>query len=187
MNGLELLRDHDSVLLLVDLQTRLAASMPAETYARTRAAAIVLARAAGELGVPVLVTRQYPKGLGPIDGDLEAALPDAAVTIDKTCFAASDSEPLTEALRATGRGQVVIGGIEAHVCVLQTAAGLAAAGHAPYVVADAVCSRDADHRDNALARLHAGGIAVTNHETVLFEWLRDARHDRFKAVSALLK
>lgn len=187
MSGLQLLRDDDSVLLLIDLQTRLAASMPAEIYARVRAAAIVLARAAGELGVPVLVTRQYPKGLGPIDGDLESALPDAAVTIDKTCFAASDSEALTEALRATGRRQVVIGGMETHVCVLQTAAGLAAAGHVPSVVADAACARDAAHHEDALARLRAAGITVTNHESALFEWLRDARHDRFKAVSALLR
>ena len=182
-----LARAEDSVLLIVDMQARLAASMPTEAYARARDATITLARAAGELGLPVLVTRQYPKGLGPTDGDVEAALPDAAAVVDKTCFAAPDSEELSEALRATGRDQVVLCGMEAHVCVLQSAAGLADAGHEPLVVADAVCSRRAEHRENALARLAAAGVAVTNHESVLFEWLRDARHERFKAVSALLK
>ena len=187
MSGLALLRAEDSVLLIVDMQSRLAASMPTETYARARDAAITLARAAGELELPVLVTRQYPKGLGPTDGDLEAALPDSAAVVDKTCFSAPDSEALAEALRATGRSQVVICGMEAHVCVLQTAAGLLDGDHTPFVVADAICSRSVGHRDNALARMAAAGVAVTNHESALFEWLRDARHERFKAVSALLK
>lgn len=187
MSALSLLRADDSILLIVDMQTRLAASMPVEAYTRTRNAVIVLARAAGELGLPVLVTRQYPKGLGPTDGDLAAALPDGAVTIDKTCFSAGDSEELREALRATGRNQIAVCGMEAHVCVLQTAAGLADAGHEPFVVADAVCSRSGAHRDNALTRLTAAGIMVASHESVLFEWLRDARHERFKAVSALLR
>lgn len=187
MSSLPLLRMEDSVLLIVDMQARLAASMPVEAFKCARDATIVLARGADELGVPVLVTRQYPKGLGPTDGDITAALPDAAMTIDKTCFSASGSEALTEALRATGRDQVVVCGMEAHVCVLQTAAGLAAAGHEPCVVADAVCSRSAEHRDNALTRMGAAGIMISNHESALFEWLRDARHERFKAVSALLK
>lgn len=187
MSAFELLRAEDSVLLIVDMQARLAASIPTEAWANARGAAITLARAAGELDVPVLVTRQYPQGLGPTDGDLEAALPDAAAVVDKTCFAGSDSEELSEALRATGRDQVAICGMEAHVCVLQTAAGLLNGDYSPFVVADAVCSRSAAHRDNALARMTAGGITVTNHESVLFEWLRDARHERFKAVSALLK
>lgn len=187
MSAPSLLRAEDSVLLIIDMQTRLAASMPVEAFKRAQDATIVLARAAGELGIPVLVTRQYPKGLGPTDGDIAAALPDAAATIDKTCFSARDSEALTEALRATGRDQVIICGMEAHVCVLQTAAGLAAMDHEPCVVADAVCSRNAEHRDNALTRLTAAGIMVSNHESVLFEWLRDARHEHFKAVSALLK
>ena len=187
MSGIPLLRSEDSLLLIVDMQARLAASMPTDAYASARGAAITLARAAGELDLPVLVTRQYPKGLGPTDGDLEAALPGAAAAVDKTCFAASGSEALMEALRGTGRGQVVLCGMEAHVCVLQTAAGLLEADYEPFVVADAVCSRRAEHRDDALQRLRAGGATVTNHESVLFEWLRDARHERFKAVAALLR
>lgn len=187
MTGLSLLEPEQSLLLIVDLQTRLAAAMPSEACAETRAACITLARAAGELDLPVLVTRQYPKGLGPIDGDLEAALPAATATVDKTCFSAPGDDAVSEALRAAGRRQVVVCGMEAHVCVLQTVSALAADGYAPCVVADGVCSRRARHRDNALARVAAAGIPVSNHESVLFEWLRDARHEKFKAVSALLR
>jgi isochorismate hydrolase len=188
MTGPALLDIDDSVLLVVDMQTRLSASMPADAWARARDGAILLARAAGELDLPVIVTRQYPKGLGDTDGDLAAALPAHAVTVDKTCFSAAGAESVHQALAMTGRSQVVICGMEAHVCVLQTAAGLAAhGGHTPFVVADAVCSRAEAHRDNALERLRAGGVAVTNRESCLFEWLRDSRHDRFKAVSRLLQ
>lgn len=187
MSALSLLDGEDSLLLIVDMQARLAASMPADAWTGARDAAITLARAAGELEIPVLVTRQYPKGLGPTDGDIEAALPDAAVTIDKTCFSACGADALMESIRASGRDRVVVCGMEAHVCVLQTIADLAARGPTPVVVGDAVCSRRHDHRENALSRMAAGGATVTNHESVLFEWLRDARHEKFKAISALLR
>jgi len=187
VNPLSMFRPGESLLLIVDMQARLAASMPAEAWTGARDATITLARAAGELDLPVLVTRQYPKGLGPTDGDIESALPDAAVTVDKTCFSACGAEAVAESLRASGRGRIVVCGMEAHVCVLQTMADLVEAGWTAAVVGDAVCSRRAAHRDNALARMTAAGVTVTNHESVLFEWLRDARHERFKAVTALLK
>lgn len=187
MTPLSLIEREDSLLLIVDMQARLVASMPTDAWTGARDAAITLARAAGELDLPILVTRQYPKGLGPTDGDIEAALPDAAMTIDKTCFSACGAEALLEALRATGRKRVVVCGMETHVCVLQTVSDLIEEGYTPAVAGDAVCSRRADHRDNALARMAAAGVTVTNHESVLFEWLRDARHEKFKAVSALLR
>lgn len=187
MSPLPMLECDDSVLLIVDMQTRLAASMPADAWTAARDAAITLARAGAELDVPVVVTRQYPRGLGPTDGDIEAALPDSAVTIDKTCFSACGSQEVNETLRATGRDHVVVCGMETHVCVLQTVAELVDRGSSPVVVGDAVCSRRHIHRDNALSRMVAAGIPVSNHESVLFEWLRDARHEQFKAISALLR
>jgi len=176
-----------SALLIIDMQARLAASMPARAWTGARDATITVARAAAELEVPVLVTRQYPKGLGPTDGDLETALPDTAVTIDKTCFSVCGAEAVTEALRASGRSRVVVCGMEAHVCVLQSVADLAEGGWSPIVVGDAICSRRTAHRDNAVARMSAAGVTVSNHESLLFEWLRDARHGKFKAISALLR
>ncbi len=187
MEGPILLDRDAAVLLVVDMQTRLSASMPPEAWAGARDGAILLARAAGELALPVIATRQYPRGLGDLDPDIAGALPEQAVIMDKTCFSAAGADPVREALAMTGRSQVVIAGMEAHVCVLQTATGLSAEGFQPFVVADAVCSRADTHRDNALDRLRAGGVAVTNCESCLFEWLRDARHERFKAVAALLQ
>lgn len=182
-----LLDAEDSVLLIVDMQTRLGASMPAEAWAETRATAILLARAADELDLPVLVTRQYPRGLGDTVAELAEALPDASVTIDKTCFSAAAADELRELLTMTGRSRVVVCGMEAHICVLQTAAGLDALGYTSFVVADGVCSRSPTHRDNALNRLSHGGVTITNRESCLFEWLGDARHGRFRAVTALLQ
>jgi nicotinamidase-related amidase len=182
-----LLDADDSVLLIVDMQTRLGASMPADAWASTRDTTIMLARAAGELDLPVLATRQYPKGLGDTAPEITEALPDASVTVDKTSFSSAAADELRDTLEMTGRSQVVICGMEAHVCVLQTAAGLGALGYGPFVVADGVCSRAPSHRDNALARLRHAGITVTNRESCLFEWLRDARHERFKAVTSLLR
>ncbi|MFW5969839.1 MAG: isochorismatase family protein [Halofilum sp. (in: g-proteobacteria)] len=182
-----LLDADDSVLLIVDMQTRLGASMPAEEWASTRATAVMLARAAAELDLPVLVTRQYPKGLGDTAPEIAEVLPAGSVTVDKTCFACTADDELRDALAMTGRSQVVVCGMEAHVCVLQTATGLGALGYTPFVVADGVCSRSPAHRDNALGRLGHGDITVTNRESCLFEWLRDARHERFRVVTSLLR
>jgi len=187
MDSLPLLRAEDSVLLLIDLQTRLASSMPSDGWVRARDSAILLAEAAGELGLPVIATLQYPKGLGALDPDIEAALPAHAERIEKTCFSACAADGFAETLDMCGRRQMVVCGMETHVCVVQTVAGLAADGYAPFVVADGVCSRDPAHADNALARMRAAGVPVVNRESALFEWLRDARHERFKALSKRLK
>jgi nicotinamidase-related amidase len=85
------------------------------------------------------------------------------------------------------RRQVVLAGMESHVCVLQTAFDLLAAGMQPYVVEDAVCSRKLENYQNALSRLQHAGVVVASSESVVFEWLRDARHEQFKAISALLR
>jgi nicotinamidase-related amidase len=187
MSGPALLEPDDSILLIVDMQTRLAASMPIQAWTRARDSAILLARAADELDLPMLVTRQYPDGLGDTAPELTERLPDRTVTVDKTCFAAGDDDGVDQALAMTGRNQVVICGMESHVCVLQTASGLARSGYAPFVVTDGVCARSPEHDANALARLGAAGVVLTNRESCLFEWLRDARHERFKAVTSLLR
>lgn len=187
MSPLLLLRGDDSVLLVVDMQTRFAAATPTDIWEHARDGAVLLARAAGELALPVLATQQVPDKLGPIHPDVAAALPDHTERIDKTCFAASGADEFMQALAMTGRRQAVVCGMETHVCVVQTVAGLAAAGYAPFVVADAVCSRESGHKDNALARMQAAGVPIINRESALFEWMRDAHHEKFKAVSALLK
>jgi nicotinamidase-related amidase len=174
----QLLRAADSSLVLVDIQERLAAAMPArDTVVR---AAGILIDAAARLGIPVLATEQYPQGLGPTVPELTAKLPADAKRIEKTSFSACGALPLA-------RPQVVLAGMEAHVCVLQTALELAAAGSEVFVAADAICSRAEANRENALARLDKAGVVVTNTESVLFEWLRDAAHEHFRAISKLIR
>ena len=174
----KLVRAADSALVVVDIQERLLPVMR-EGEAVVRATGILL-EAAGRLDIPVLYSEQYPKGLGPTVPEVAAKLPPGAVRIEKTAFSACAALPL-------GRPQVVLAGMETHVCVLQTAIELADAGREVFVVGDAVCSRAATNHSNALDRMRAAGVVVTNTESVLFEWLRDAGHEQFRAISKLIR
>ncbi len=169
-------------LVVIDVQEKLLAAMPEAVAEQVVRNIALLADAAAQLQIPVLRTEQYPRGLGPTVAELDRRLPPPAAT--KTRFACC-GEPGFDA--ALIRPQVILAGVETHVCVLQTAAGLLAAGRQVFVVADAACSRrKADHR-NALARMAAAGAHVTCTESVLFEWLRDAAHPRFKDISRRLR
>jgi nicotinamidase-related amidase len=182
-----LARSADSVLVVIDIQERLSAVMLPAARARMIRNTRILLEAAARLGVPALVTEQYPKGLGPTEAEVAGMLPPGTPRLEKTCFSSASSEPFTAALAAGGRSQVVIAGMESHVCVLQSALELRAGREEVFVVEDACCSRSQENHANAMRRLRAAGVVVTNTESVLFEWLRDARHEHFKAISALLR
>jgi len=182
-----LTRAGDSVLVIIDVQERLAGAMdPAVRDCVIRNTGILL-DAAGRLGVPVLVTEQYPKGLGPTVAKVSGMLPEGTAAFEKTCFSCAAAAPFSAALEEGGRSQVILAGMEAHVCVLQTALELRAAGREVFVVEDACCSRHARNHANAIERMRAAGVIVTNTESVVFEWLRDARNEHFKAISAQLR
>jgi nicotinamidase-related amidase len=169
------------VLLLVDLQQRL---MPAIHDGDTVISrAVRLAEAATLLGVPVIATEQYPKGLGPTVPEL-ARYPRA--TLAKTTFSAADAPGFAELLPA-GTREAVIAGAEAHVCVLQTALGLLGSRHRVVLAADAAGSREPADRAAAIDRARFHGAEVVTSEMVLFEWLRDASHPGFRDVQKLLK
>lgn len=177
-----------SVLSVVDIQPRLADAMPDAERVQVIHNSAVLMRAATLLSVPVLVTEQYPKGLGHTAPDLQAIMDDADITaVEKTCFACQASDTYLDRLELLNKRQVILCGMETHVCVLQTATGLFEENFEVFVVEDAVCSRSADNKANALRRLRDAGVVVTNTESVLFEWLRDARHEHFKALSVLIR
>jgi len=170
-----------AVLLLVDLQQRL---MPAIDDGETVVArAVRLAEAARLLDVPVRATEQNPAGLGPTVAPL-AAYPQAILA--KTTFSAT-GDPGFPALLPAGAREIVVAGCEAHVCVLQTALGLLTLGHRVLVAADAVGSRDPADRAAALDRARQHGAEIVTSEMVLFEWLRDSRHPKFREVQNLLK
>ncbi|HKK14270.1 MAG TPA: hydrolase [Gammaproteobacteria bacterium] len=182
-----LARADTGALVVIDVQERLAGAMDPADRTRVLRNAAILLQAAGLLEVPTVVTQQYPKGLGPTEPELAAHIPDHATRLDKTAFSCCGADGFTAALSAAGRPQVVLAGMETHVCVLQTALELDARGYRVFVVGDACCSRDPANADNARDRLRQAGVVVTNTESLLFEWLGDARHEQFKALSALLR
>jgi nicotinamidase-related amidase len=173
-----------SCLLLVDLQERLLPAM-AEA-ARVVANSAVLARAAARLGVPVLLSEQYPKGLGRTVPELAALVPQGPA-VEKSEFSCAAAPGYRERLAATGRDQLVVAGIEAHVCVLQTALQFREIGYPVFVVADAVSSRKPESVALALARMRDAGAVPVTTEMVLFEWLGRAGTPEFKELSALIR
>ncbi|MFY9726893.1 MAG: isochorismatase family protein, partial [Bryobacteraceae bacterium] len=182
-----LARAADSVLVIVDIQDRLLAVMPAGAREAMLHNTRILAQSAALLAIPVLVTEQYPNGLGHTAAPVAEALPAATPRVEKTCFSCAASAAFTAALAASGRSQIILAGMEAHVCVLQSALDLRAAGREVWVAEDACCSRNPANHRNAIGRMRAAGVVVANTESVVFEWLRDAGHEHFKAISALVR
>jgi len=173
-----------SSLLIVDVQQGLA-PVVAEPRRVYRGCSLLM-RGALRLGLPLVVTEQYPKGLGTTVGELRELAPDGAV-MEKLHFSSAADPAILERVRSFGRNQIVIAGIEAHICVLQSALGFKAVGFEVAVVADACSSRDPDNFTVAMARLAANGIQVVTVEMVLFEWLHRAGTPEFKELSALIK
>lgn len=176
-----------AALLVVDLQERLAAAMDAAALDRVVRNTIALVEGAKVLGLPVIVTEQYPKGIGPTLAAIRAALPDDARPIEKVDFSCAAVPAVREALARVGRDQLVVVGMEAHVCVYQTARDLAAEGRHVFVPHDAVLSRADENRRIGLSLAERAGAAVTATETVLFDLLGRAGTPAFKEISRLIK
>ena len=176
-----------SQLLVIDIQERLASAMPAKVLEKVIHHNAILLQAAEKLNIPIIHSEQYPKGLGHTLEEISAHLPENATSIEKTCFSCTEVEGFHELFAKHNRQQVVLSGIESHICVLQTALQLQRQGYSVYVTEDATCSRQKSNHKNAMARLRHNGIIITNTESVLFEWLRDAKHAEFKQLSQLIK
>lgn len=174
-----------SLLFVIDIQAKLLPAMAARETVLARTA--ILMRAARRLGVPMLVTEHYPKGIGATVPAL-AALTTPGETIEKLHFDCA-AEPAVRAQLALmhPRRQAVLCGIEAHVCVLQSAFGLQAAGWEVAVVADATSTRRQIDLECGLRRLAAAGIAIVTSEMVVFEWLGRAATPEFRDLLALIK
>ncbi len=173
-----------SALLIVDVQERLLPTV-SDPDGVVRGCGLLL-EAARRLDVPFIVSEQYPKGLGPTVTPLNDMVPAWSVC-EKLHFSCVGDPTLRQRLGRLGRPQIVIGGIEAHVCVLQTALGLGEQGLQPIVVEDAVSSRLESSRATALARLRANGVEIVTVEMVLFEWLNRAGTDAFRDLSKLVR
>jgi nicotinamidase-related amidase len=185
---MERLSPSSSVLVVVDVQERLAAAMPAEAMQRLVANTGILLEAAHVLGVPVLASEQYPKGLGPTVAPVLHKLRALGVEpIAKLDFDACAEPRFMRALGATAARAAVVVGMEAHVCVFQTARELVRRGYPTYVVADAVASRREENRAAGLALAEKAGAVPTVTETVVFDWLEKAGTEAFKTISKLLR
>ena len=180
-----LIRAKDSVFVVIDMQERLVPAMqaPARTLRNTRR----LLRAAQLTGVPIILTEQYPQGLGHTVPEIAEAAGDSPV-VPKMHFSCMEDQTFAATLRGLGRRQVVLTGMEAHICVVQTAASLVEEeGTEVFVVSDATASRTQESEQACLARLNAGGVGIVTTEMVIYEWLGKAGTPAFREMLALVK
>jgi nicotinamidase-related amidase len=173
-----------SLLLIVDVQAGLARAIDQSSLRIHRIR--LLLEAASRLGVPIIVSEHYAEGLGHTDQRL-APLLDRAAVVGKQAFSCWREPRLRAAIESAGRRQVVVSGMETHVCVLQTALDLAAAGFATHLAVDAAGSRREEDRSVAIERLRRHGVDIVTSEMVVFEWLERGEGDAFKALIPLIK
>lgn len=191
---MELLDANRSILVLIDFQGRLMdmvqrPAMVLETVRR-------LLKLADLFSVPVVLTEQYPKGIGPTHPAIREVFDGLATPrffLEKTAFGCCGDPGFEDLLARArpglepGRRQLVVAGIEAHVCVMQAVLELLRSGQQVQLCWDAVSGRGEEYRRHALERMAQAGAVLTNHESVGFEWARDKNHPQFKALSALMK
>jgi len=177
---------HQTVLVVIDVQERLVPSMDQKVYRRVKTNIEFLLRTAGELKIPVLVTEQYPKGLGHTVADLAGAAGEAGA-IEKLSFGCCGEPDFMQRLHELGRDNILMTGMETHVCVYQTVLELLEAGYNVHLVRDAICSRAKVDYLNSLELAGTAGAIVTTAETAAFQLLRVAGTAEFKVVSKLVR
>jgi nicotinamidase-related amidase len=191
--GLAGLSRSRAALLVVDIQERLLPAMPADALADVMRNAAILIQAAHRLGLPIVVSQQYPRGLGPTSSAIKDAVDAAAAAgaavhwFDKLEFSAAAAPDFLALAPRLGRDQWIVCGMETHVCVYQTARDLAARGWAAHVCGDAVCSRTHRNYELGLDLMARAGAIITSTEVCVFDLLGRAGSDEFKALSKVIK
>jgi nicotinamidase-related amidase len=179
-----MLDKEDAVLLIIDIQERLAVVMKErEKVVRNNQHLIELAKM---INLPIVVTEQYPKGLGRTVPELHAALP-GYQPIEKTSFNCCGEPAFLTEIKKLNKKNVIVTGMETHICVLQTTLGLLQDGFMPHVVRDAICSRTKENWNTGLELMRDAGAVITCTETVLFQLLKVAGTEEFKKISARIK
>ncbi len=179
-----MLETDNSLLVVIDIQDRLSRVMSDRQGLLDAAATLI--QGARALELPILWTEQSPDKLGPTVSAV-AGLMDHTAPIPKTAFDCCRERLFREALDAAGRRQIVLCGIETHICICQTALSLVRAGYEVHVAADAVSSRKESDRSTALLRMRDEGVSQTCVEMILFELLQDAAHPAFRHISRLVR
>ena len=173
-----------AVLAAIDFQKRLIPVMKYADDVESNAAKLIAG--ARVLGMEILVTQQYTKGIGPTTAKISSALGEFE-HIEKVTFSAMKTDEFVHALEESGADTVIICGIETHICVQQTVLDLLAAGYNVFVAADCVSSREKEAKELALRRMEESGAILTSHEAILFEMLQSAKAREFKQISAIIK
>ena len=173
-----------TALLLIDFQEKLFPAMHDKDKLLRNV--VKLVQGAKVLEIPIMITEQYPKGLGPTITEIKSLIPDIK-PVEKVCFNCCDEDQFCSALDGLKRKQVLIAGIEAHICVYQTAIALVGTGYDVQVVGDCVASREPENKVTALSRMVGEGVSLTTMEMALFELLKEAKGDKFKQISNIVK
>ncbi|MGY0373709.1 hydrolase [Clostridium sp. JNZ J1-5] len=183
MNKFTLLKEESS-LLIIDVQEKL---VPAMKYGKQVIEKInILVSAAKEMNMPIMVTEQYPKGLGGTVEEVNAGL-ENALKLEKNFFSACAEEKIVAAFKETGRKKIIVTGTETHICVFQTVRDLIGLGYEVFVVSDGVASRTKENYKNGLDLMKNMGAVVVNTETILFDLMKKSGTPEFKALSRLIK
>jgi isochorismate hydrolase len=175
-----------SQLLIIDVQEKLVKSIPDKIMKSVLKNINAIREMALILDIPVLITEQYPKGLGKTEPGILYNQKVMLPIVEKTSFSCCTAPDFTNKIQ-NNKEQIIIVGIESHICVLQTALQLTSMTKKIFVIEDAVCSRHKSNHRNAIARLSKENIVISNTESLLFEWLEDASHPHFKTASRLIR
>jgi nicotinamidase-related amidase len=174
-----------TVVAIIDMQEGFRSVI--SDFAETAARIAVVAHAAHLLNVPVIVTEQYPKGLGHTANEIKAVLPDSVNVIEKTSFSSCGAGSFEGELARTQAVHVLVCGIEAHICVNQTVHDLLERHYRVHLLLDCITSRSVQNRQVGIEKMQRSGALPSSTELALFELLRDAKHEQFKAIQKLVK
>ncbi|HEX8737996.1 MAG TPA: hydrolase [Pyrinomonadaceae bacterium] len=174
-----------TALVVVDMQEAFRKAIPAFPEIVSRIAQMI--RGCRLLDVPVIVTEQYPKGLGKTAEEILFSLPDDFEFVEKTAFSSCGAQLFTEKLENFSAKQILVCGIETHICVNQTAHDLLANGYQVHILTDCVGSRFEHDKLAAIQKLTMNGAFPSSLEMALFELLRDSKHEQFKEIQHLIK
>ena len=181
MNTLD---QNNCILLLIDIQEKLVAMLEKNTVVKK---SNTLLQAANILNIPAIITEQYPQGLGKTVDFVAEHIKDSTIVFEKTAFSALKDDGFIDKLKSFGKKQVIVGGIEAHICVHQTVADLLENGFEVYVVKDACASRKKDDFKSGIKLMEQNGAKISATEAVLFELLKTSQHEHFKEIQNIIK
>jgi nicotinamidase-related amidase len=184
----DFLNREEAVLIVVDVQERLVPAIHKDLYPRALRNMLIAIEAAGTLGIPILLTEQYPKGLGRTVPEVMGALDGKEYRlVEKMAFSCARDEGFLSAVSERNRRQLILVGMETHVCVYLTSVDLRRAGYSLFILDDAVSSRFLHNYQSGLQALRDAGCTVISTETAMFALLKVAATPEFKKISSLIK